>query len=78
MGQEFQILGFNMFLISSFIFKYMIYFRLKKLTANGFFFSFLHPSNHVVMSKFITEKQPELQVTQVCLKFREHDHTHKI
>ena len=30
------------------------------------------------MSKFITEKQLELQVTQVCLKFGEHDHTHKI
>ena len=48
MGQEFQILGFNMFLISSFILKNMIYFQLKKLTANGLFFSFLHPSNHVV------------------------------
>ena len=46
MGQEFQILGFNMFLISTFIFKNMIHLRLKKLTANIFFF--LYPSNHVV------------------------------
>ena len=40
MGQEFQILGFNMFLISSFILKNMIHLRLKKLTAN-IFFSFI-------------------------------------